>query len=76
MSNRVTITFEFSGMGDGDDSDLVEDAISCLEQIVENLGGYTVADLQVETNGVGGPDRPLSVGLQADVTVVISRGPS
>ena len=75
MSNRVTITFEFDGLPDGADDDLLSDALADLVEIVERaeLAGDTRLDLEVETNGVGGPDRPQYNATQASLRVEISR---
>jgi hypothetical protein len=73
MSNRVTITFEFDGLSDGNDHDLIEDALIDLESIVENLSDYTAEALELEVNGVGGPDRPASCSGQATVRLEVIR---
>jgi hypothetical protein len=75
MSNRVAITFEFDGLPDGSDEDLLSDALSDLEQIVERAGfqSSTLLSLEVETNGVGGPDGTHYSATQASVRVEISR---
>lgn len=76
MSNRVTITFEFDGLPDGSDEDMLSDVLCDLEQIVERATcqSSTRLALEVETNGVGGPDWPRSSATQASVRVEISRG--
>jgi hypothetical protein len=75
MSNRVTFTFEFDGLPDGSDEDLISDALADLESIVERAGfqSSTRLSLEVEANGIGGPDRPDCSATQASVRVEITR---
>ncbi len=75
MSNRVTFTWEFDGLPDGSDEDLISDALTDLESIIERAGfqGSTRLSLEVETNGIGGPDRPDSSATEASVRIEISR---
>jgi len=52
MSNCVRVTFEFHGLPDGSDRDLVENAVDDLQLIIQDLNGYSAEELKRQVDAV------------------------